>query len=136
MSKDRKLKMNRNKTEKRSFHNLVNLLDAELLVNGKNSRKTLRSVISSDLISDILMYIEENSLLLTGLVNPQIIRVADMIDIGGIIFVVGKEPDEEVLNMAEEKNVPVAITESTLYEASGKLYRVGLKPCEYSGNCE
>lgn len=116
------------------YAELKKLLNAETLVDGNESDLVVDSAISSDLVSEILMYSEENSVLLTALVNPQIIRVADMIDISGIIFVQGKKPEDEIIDLAEDKCVPTAVTDCTLFEASGKLYGEGIKPCNYSGN--
>ncbi|MFP4588492.1 MAG: transcriptional regulator [Candidatus Bipolaricaulota bacterium] len=113
------------------YQQLTEVLDAEVLIDGAEVPGEFCKVISSDLISDILMFIDENAILLTGLVNPQIIRVAEMIDIGAIVFVRGKEPEESLIERAREQEVSLAITDYTLYEASGKLYQRGLKSCQY-----
>lgn len=115
-----------------SYPSLVKKLHGDSLVKGNSDRQKIRSVISSDLVSDILMYLEQDALLLTGLVNPQIVQVADMIDIGGVIFVQGKRPEQSIIDKARDKNVPLATTNYTLFEASGKLYQAGLKSCPYS----
>ena len=117
-----------------SLKRTIELLEADILVSNGNLDQGIGSVISSDLISDILMYLEEDALLLTALVNQQIIRVADMIDIAGIVFVMGKTPEKSMIEMAEEKNVAISVTEKTLYEASGDLYEGGLRPCKYGGS--
>lgn len=123
-----------NKFNSASYGELAKALDAYVAVKKKDGAEVpISSVISSDLISDILMFVEERPLLLTGLVNPQVIRVADMVDIGGIIFVGGKKPEEGMIEMARQKEMPLAITERTLYGASGELYKKGIKPCKYGG---
>jgi len=85
---------------------------------------------SSDLISDILMCTKEPTLLLTGLTNNQVIRLCDMIDIVGIVFVRGKRPLQEIIDMAEERNIPLICTNLTMYRSSGLLFNAGLRSCK------
>jgi len=84
---------------------------------------------ASDLISDILMCTKEPTLLLTGLTNNQVIRLADMIDLIGIVFVRGKKPMQDVIDMAKERGLPLVATNMTLYRSSGILYNAGLRSC-------
>lgn len=79
-----------------------------------------------DLMSDVLAFSKEKVLLLTGLVNPQVIRTAEMLDIKTIVFVRGKAPTEDMIKMAEAKNMILLSTEHSLYIACGKLYKEGL----------
>ena len=73
----------------------------------------------SDLMSDVLAFTKEKTLLLTGLTNAQVIRTAEVIDLSGIIFVRGKRPPQEVIAMAKERNLPLLMTELPLYETCG-----------------
>ncbi|MBS4960385.1 MAG: hypothetical protein KHZ62_06165 [Clostridiales bacterium] len=81
---------------------------------------------SSDLMSDVLAFSKDKSILLTGLVNIQVVRTAEIMDMKAVIFVRGKEPSKEVLNYAKEKDITVLATELALFEASGMLYSHGL----------
>ncbi|NLZ43678.1 MAG: hypothetical protein GX894_02365 [Clostridia bacterium] len=83
----------------------------------------------SDLMSDVLAFTKEKTLLLTGLTNAQVIRTAEMIDLSGIIFVRGKRPPQEVITMAQERNLPLLMTKLPLYETCGILYSAGLEGC-------
>ncbi|HHW11728.1 MAG TPA: hypothetical protein GXX33_01790 [Firmicutes bacterium] len=89
----------------------------------------VKMICGSDLISDVLSFTKERSLLLTGLTNPQIIRAAEMIDLCGIVFVRGKKPGDEVIKMAGERNLPLLLTRLPLYESCGILYNAGLQGC-------
>lgn len=80
-----------------------------------------------DLMSDVLAFAEEKVLLLTGLVNPQVIRTAEMLDIKSIVFVRGKFPTEEMIILAKEKSMILLSTQLPLYIACGKLYKEGLR---------
>lgn len=83
----------------------------------------------SDLMSDVLAFTKEKTLLLTGLTNSQVVRTAEMIDLSGIIFVRGKRPSQEVIAMGRERSFPLLLTKLPLYEACGVLYSAGLEGC-------
>lgn len=108
---------------------IIELLDAELLTRNSDLETDIECAFGSDLISDTLMCVKEPTLLLTGLTNPQIIRLSDMIDLLGVIFVRGKVPSQEVIDMAEERELPLVMTKYTLYKSSGILYNNGLRAC-------
>ena len=108
---------------------IIVALQAELL-SKKSEDKDISCAFGSDLISDILMCTKEPTLLLTGLTNPQIVRLSDMIDLQGIIFVRGKIPPQEIIDMANERDLPLISTKFTLYKSSGVLYNSGLRSCK------
>lgn len=83
-------------------------------------------VYGSDLMSDILSFSKPNSLLLTGLINPQTIRTAEMVDIAAICFVHGKRPHDETLDLARENQMPLFCTRFSMFEACGRLFAAGL----------
>ena len=86
----------------------------------------VRVVSSGDLMSDVLTSVQEGSLLLTGLANFQVIRTAEMAELGAICFVRGKIPQDDVIEMAESKGIPLLATKLSLYESSGRLYEKGI----------
>jgi predicted transcriptional regulator len=85
------------------------------------------SACGSDLMSDVLALTKEHSLLLTGLTNSQVIRTAEVIDLSGIVFVRGKRPGNDVIQMAEKKGIPLLLTQYPMYEACGILFKHGVK---------
>ena len=105
---------------------IQHLLDAKLLCHGDNLDKEVTSAFGCDLMSDVLAYVKDQSVLLTGLVNPQVIRTAVMLDMVCVVFVRSKTPTEEILALAEESGIVVMSTTKTLYESSGILYSNGL----------
>ncbi len=80
-----------------------------------------------DLMSDVLAFSNHKTLLLTGLVNPQVIRTAEMMDIAAIVFVRGKRPDDKTIELAEKYNKILLCTRNILYTSCGILYKHGLK---------
>ena len=81
-----------------------------------------------DLMSDVLAFCTPGTLLLTGLTNVQIVRTAQMLDIPAVIFVRGKVPLEETLQLAKDNDIPILVTKHTMFEACGILYENGMKP--------
>jgi predicted transcriptional regulator len=76
------------------------------------------------------MCTKEPTLLLTGLTNNQVVRLSDMIDLVAIVFVRGKRPLQDVIEMAEERGLPIICTKMTLYRSSGLLFNAGLRSCK------
>ncbi len=113
-----------------TLKDILTLLEAELLTAPSDLDKEVPCAFASDLISDILMCTKEPTLLLTGLTNPQVIRLSDMIDLLGIVFVRGKVPPQELIEMAEERNLMLLSTKLTMYRSSGILYNKGLRSCK------
>ena len=102
------------------------LLNAEVLCCEENIEKEVYSACGSDLMSDVLAYVKDQAVLLTGLVNPQVIRTAVMIDMVCVVFVRSKMPSKEMLELAKDSGIVVMATDKRLYEACGLLYMAGL----------
>jgi hypothetical protein len=85
------------------------------------------SACGADLMSDVMAFVKDRVLLLTGLVNPQVIRTAELLDIRFIIFVRGKSPSLDMIDMAKESDIILGGTRHPMFIACGKLYEAGLK---------
>ncbi len=83
----------------------------------------------ADLMSDVLAFTKEKTLLLTGMTNLQVIRTVEISDLSGVVFVRGKMPRPEVVEAAVEQNIPILATDCTMYEACGLLYKENLPGC-------
>ena len=103
-----------------------NILEANILSGGEHLEKEVYAAYASDLMSDVLAFVENQSVLLTGLLNLQVIRTAEMMDISCVIIVRGKTPDAQLIKLAEEKDIVLMTTKYTMYSACGKLYSNGL----------
>ncbi|MCK4258037.1 MAG: hypothetical protein KAX49_03615 [Halanaerobiales bacterium] len=108
--------------------NIAEILEAELLAcDEEGLNMEISTACGADLMSDVLAFTKENTLLLTGLAQIQVIRTAEMMDLNAVIFVRGKVPDQSVIKLAEAKNIPLLMTKLPLFEASGRLYANGIK---------
>ena len=84
------------------------------------------SACGSDMMSDVLAFVKDQAVLLTGLVNTQVVRTAEMMDMRCIVFVRSKCPTEEIISLAQENGIVVMTTPLRMYEACGELYTGGL----------
>lgn len=81
----------------------------------------------SDMMSDVLAFVKEQCVLLTGLCNLQVVRTAEMMDVVCIVFVRGKRPDESMIELANEREIPLLCTGHRMFSACGLLYQNGLR---------
>ena len=86
----------------------------------------IKTACGADLLSDVLAFSKEKTLLLTGLIHPQVLRTVEMLDLVGVVFVRGKEPTKEMIDIAQEKGIPLLSTAYPMYEACGVLFNSGL----------
>jgi len=103
-----------------------NLLEAQLLCGHKLIETELDGAFASDLMSDVLTIGRKNSILLTGLVSPQIITTCVIKGIACVVFVRGKEPTPQIIEKAMEHNIVLLKTKMTMYCGCGILYKSGL----------
>ena len=102
-------------------------LEAEVLCGEDLMDLEILSGCGADLMSDVLAFVREGTLLITGLVNPHVIRTAEMLDVGAIVFVRNKVPTEDMLKLAEQIDIAVLTTHMPMFEACGRLYEIGLR---------
>ncbi len=82
---------------------------------------------ASDMMSDVLAFVTDQTVLLTGLINEQVIRTAAMLDMRCVILVRGKQPTEGMLQLAKQNGIAILTTGYNLYESCGRLFRSGLR---------
>ena len=103
------------------------LLDAEVACCEENLGHHVYSACGSDMMSDVLAFVKDQAVLLTGLVNSQVIRTAEMMDMVCIVFVRSKLPSPEMIERAKEAGIVLLTSPKRMYEACGILYSNGLK---------
>jgi len=113
---------------------IIKLLDGEVIFGNGQLDTEVNSGAAADLMSDVLYHAQPGAILLTGLINPQVVRTAEMAEIKAICFVRGKKPDAETIRLAKEKHIPLLATGLPMYEACGRLYEQGLPGRFYQGS--
>lgn len=105
---------------------IKNYLNAEVLCGEGFMSREVHTACGSDMMSDVLAYVKDQSVLLTGLCNPQVVRTAEMMDIICICFIRGKRPPDEVVELARERDLVILASTKRMFEACGILYANGL----------
>lgn len=103
------------------------LLDAIVLSGESHLDDEVHTGFGCDLMSDVLCFAKEDAILITGLVNKQVLNTADMANMNSIIFVRNKMPNQEMIDIAKERNILVMSTKYILFECCGILYKNGLE---------
>ena len=105
----------------------VKILDGQFFCGWDKADTEVCSACGADLMSDVMAFVKDKVLLLTGLVNPQVIRTAELLDIHSIIFVRGKVPGRDMIEMAEQSDIILGGTKLPMFISCGKIYEAGLK---------
>ena len=105
---------------------MVDVLHAKVLVGEEKLDTPALTACCSDLMSDVLAFVKDQAVLLTGLCNPQVIRTAEMIDMKCVLFVRDKNPTPEMLELAEDAGIVVLKTGHRMFTSCGLLYEAGL----------
>lgn len=115
---------------------MVNVLHARVLCGEGRLATPVYTACCSDLMSDVLAFVNEKTVLITGLTNHHVLRTADMLDLKCLVFARGKVPGEDLLEQAQEQGLVVMTTSETAFTACGLLYQAGLRgvPIEWPEN--
>ncbi len=102
------------------------ILEARPLVSGHDEGFEVTRGAAADLMSDVLAFYTDGMALMTGLTNPQVVRTAEMAGIEVVVFVSGKTPPRETIELAKRLGLTLISTGYTLFAACGRLYQAGL----------
>ncbi len=102
------------------------LLDAEIYCGEDMQDTEVLYGCACDMMSDILALVEHQAVMLTGLVNPQVVRTAEMLDISCVVLVRGKVPTEAMIELAKDRDLPLLSTKHRMFGACGILTEAGL----------
>mgnify|MGYP004670378807 CR=1 FL=1 len=110
---------------------VAEILNAKVCCCEDRLDQEVKSACGCDMMSDVLAFVKDQSILITGLVNVQAIRTAIMMDMICVAFVRGKEPDEKILELAKEYGIVVLSSNLRMYVSCGLLYSHGLEGGEF-----
>lgn len=108
---------------------VLDVIEGRLISKNVDLDQEIEMGCGADLMSDVLAFTHEGTLLMSGLTNPQVVRTAEMVDIKAIVFVRGKLPPPETVALAEEKGIALLASKYTMFETCGRLYEAGLPSC-------
>lgn len=110
------------------LEDIVGLLNATVVFENQHLQKEIKRAFAADLMSDVLRLNTEDMLLITGMANLQVIRTAEMSDIGFILFVRDKKVTSDMAELARENNIALLQCKQSMFKVCGELYKAGLKP--------
>ena len=105
---------------------IVDALDASVLIGENHLEKEIDTCGASDLMSDILAGLSEGCILLTGLTTVQVIRTAMVAGVGAVVFVRGKTPPQEVIDLAGAQDLPLMSSPYSMFVSCGRLHACNL----------
>ena len=105
---------------------IVEALEAKVLIGDDLLEKDIDTCGASDLMSDILAGLSEGCILLTGLTTVQVIRTAMVAGVGAVVFVRGKTPPQDVIDLAREQELPLITSPYSMFVSCGRLHACNL----------
>jgi predicted transcriptional regulator len=108
---------------------VLRIIEGKLISEDADLDEDVQMGCGADLMSDVLAFTHDGTLLMSGLTNPQVVRTAEMAGIRAIVFVRGKIPPPETLALAKDKNIPLLASKYTMFETCGRLFAEGLPSC-------
>ena len=122
-----------------TIREVARILDAKWICCEDGADQEVSYAFASDMMSDVLAHVGEDTMLLTGLINSQSVRTAEMLDVPCLVFVRGKIPHQDAVQRARQIGLPTLITSCSLCEACGRLYTAGMGACkleDYNGEAD
>lgn len=105
---------------------LVEKLNLEVKCSPDSLDREVHSGYASDLLSDVLANSNEGDVWITLQIHPNVVAIASMKGLSGIILVNGREPEEETVKKAENENIPIMVSSLPAFELIGRLYTLGI----------
>ena len=106
---------------------MISVLNARVLRGEDKLDTPVYTACCSDLMSDVLAFVDEKTVLITGLTNPHVVRTSEMLDLKCLVFARGKVPTEDILDSAAEQGLVVLTTKATAFTPCGLLYEAGMR---------
>jgi len=109
---------------------ILQAINGRLISNHADLDRKVDFGAAADMMSDVLAFTNPNAVLITGLTNSQVVRTAEMAEVAVLVFCRGKMPAADTMTLAEEKGIPMVVSDYTMFEACGRLFVLGLRGCD------
>ena len=107
---------------------IAQLVDGVLVGAPVDEFYEVEKAFASDLMSDVLRFNMDNTVLITGLCNNQTMRTCEMADIRVILMGPDKQPDEDMIELAVDNDITIIKSRYSIFKLSGILYKAGIQP--------
>jgi len=109
-----------------NIKDIVKELNLELTSTKLNLDREISGGYASDLLSDVIANSKKDNVWITLQMHENIIAVASMKELSGVIIVNGRRPAQEIIAKAEQENITLLLTELSTFEIVGRLYKLGI----------
>lgn len=113
-----------------NLQEIIHIVDGKLFFENIPYEREVKGGCGADLMSDVLASVQPDAILLTGLCNPQVIRTAQMADVCAVVILRGKQPSQDMIDLAEKEGIPLVSSPFGMFEICGRLYKAGLPSFE------
>ena len=107
---------------------IAKLVDGEIVGAPVDETYEVTKAFASDLMSDVLRFHMDDTVLITGLCNNQTMRTSEMADLKVVLIGRDKQPDEDMLELAEDADITIIKSKYSIFKLSGILYAAGIQP--------
>ncbi len=111
---------------------LVNIFELQVRAGNDQLQEEVTGGYAGDLLSDVIAHSRQGNIWITIQTHPNIVAVATMKELSGIILTGGREPDQDTVQKAEEERIPLLVSPLLTFELVGRLYQKGISgmsPC-------
>ena len=106
---------------------LVNTLDLAVASAEGHLGHEVTGGYASDLLSDVIAHGQAGSIWITLQSHVNIVAVASLKDLVGIVLVNGRQPDADTVQKSETEGIPVLVSKLPMFELVGRLYELGIR---------
>lgn len=103
---------------------LARRIGARVLTPGPAGGATITRIYAGDRVSDLLNEASVRTLLVTNLANLQMVRVAELMEVPGICFVDGIDPEQEIIDLATANHTMLMVSPAGVFETCGLIYQL------------
>ena len=107
---------------------IAELVGGEIVGARSDDEYEVVKAFASDLMSDVLRFSMDETVLITGLCNNQTMRTSEMADLRVVLIGRDKQPDAEMLELAEDSGITIIKSKYSIFKISGILYAAGIQP--------
>lgn len=109
------------------INELQDILKARILVGEDQLDRVIMGGGAADLMDDVLAAAAKDCVLLTGVTTAQVVQTARIAQVCAIVIVRRKKPAQDVIDLARSYNIPLMLTDYSLFVACGRLYINGIR---------
>ena len=111
-----------------TIREIAQLVNGEIVGAPVDETYEVRKAFASDLMSDVLRFHMDETVLITGLCNTQTMRTSEMADLRVVLIGRDKQPDADMLALAEDSDITIIKSKYSIFKLSGILYAAGIEP--------